>query len=946
MQYADYARWQRELLGEASDPGSLLRAQLDFWRETLDGAPPVLDLPADRPRPTVASGRGGVVPFTLDAGVRARLESLAREQGATLFMVLQSALAVLIARMGAGTDVPVGTVVAGRDDEALDDLVGFFVNTLVLRTDTGGNPSFGELVARVRDSDLAAYAHQDLPFERLVEELNPARSTAHHPLVQVMLLLQPAAGPEAAGALAGHALPADSGLVKFDLTLLVTEGSAPGGGLGGVLEYASDLFDEQTAGLLSQRLSRLLAAVAADPGLRVGDVDLFSDGERRWLAEVNDTAAAGVPDGCVHDVFQARVRTDPDAVAVVSAAGELTYGQLNWRANVLARELVAAGAGPGSAVGVAVGHSAELIVATLAVLKCGAAYVPLAADLPAARVRVIMAETGARVLVADAARAASPAVVAERAAGTRVVAAAGAPDGPAEAGAELDLGLGLGPAGGESLVYVMFTSGSTGRPKGVGVTHRNVLELAFDRCWDTENQQRMLVHSAYGFDASTYEIWVPLLAGGQLVMAGGDGTDVAELAAAIDQYGVTCAYFTMGLFHVMADEGLDVLARLREVWTGGDAASPAAVRRVLERCPDTVLVHSYGPTEVTFASHQQRFAAGPERVFDGVYLGQVLDNTRGYVLDERLRPVPPGGAGELYLAGAQVARGYVGRSGLTAQRFVADPWGPAGGRMYRTGNRVAWTAGGQLRFLGRTDGQVKLRGFRIEPGEVEAVLGHCPGVGQAAVIVREDQPGNKRLAAYLSAAAETTVDVAAVRAAAARLLPGYMIPSSFTVLDQLPVTGNGKLDRRALPARPARPGPGVPSAPPASTSWPRSSPTCWAWPRCRPTTASSTWAATRCSGCAWSTGSGRCWESRSPSATCSWPRRSRGWTGGSTRPGAGSRGRCWRRGRGRSGCRCRSRRAGCGSWTSSARARRITCRLCCGWTSRWRRTCSGRRWPT
>ncbi|WDZ83432.1 amino acid adenylation domain-containing protein [Micromonospora cathayae] len=826
VQYVDYTLWQRRLLGDAGDPRSVLARQLDFWRTALAGAPQVLDLPADRPRPAVASQRGDVAPFTVDADVHAALSALARERGATMFMVLQAAFAALLSRLGSGTDIPVGTVVAGRGDEQLDELVGFFVNTLVLRTDVAGNPSFAELVSRVRDADLAAYDHQDLPFERLVEELNPARSTAYHPLIQVMLLVQNTADADAAdGPFAGTEVPFDLGTVKFDLTLSVRErqdATGAPGGLSGALEYATDLFDAGTAALLTDRLARLLGAVAADPTRPVGDVDLLAADERhRLLVAYNDTTVPAHR-GTVHQAFREQARRTPDRIAVTHGTVRLSYAELDRRANRLAHRLIDAGVRPQSTVGVLMGRGADLIVATLAVLRAGAAYVPVGTTLPPARVRMIMQDAGATVLLVDADTAANPAVPAERAHGTRVVGfadpaarPAGARDAHDPVGAH-DHDPAAGPAGARdhdpdlplddrALMYVMFTSGSTGRPKGVGVTHRNVRELVADRCWNADHHRRMLVHSNYGFDSSTYEIWVPLLHGGELVVAEGEGADLREIARTIARYDVTAAYFTMGLFHVMADEGLDTLARLKEVWTGGDVASPAAVRRVLDHCPDTVLVHSYGPTEVTFASHHQRFDT-TDREFTGVHLGAVLDNTRAYVLDDRLHPVPPGGVGELYLAGDQVARGYLGRPALTAERFVADPYDPAGGRMYRTGDLVAWTSRGELRFVGRVDGQVKIRGFRIEPVEIEAVVGAHPGVGQVAVVVREDRPGDKRLVAYLVPADGATVDEAAVRADAARQLPGYMVPSAVVVLDALPVTVNGKLDRRALPA-PALAGP-------------------------------------------------------------------------------------------------------------------------------------------
>jgi amino acid adenylation domain-containing protein len=795
VQYVDYTLWQRRLLGDAADPDSVLAGQLAFWRTALDGAPQVLELPADRPRPAVASHRGDVVPFTVDAETHAAVLRVARANGATLFMVLQAAFAVLLSRLGSGDDIPVGTVVAGRGDEALDDLVGFFVNTLVLRTDVSGDPSFADLVTRVREADLAAYDHQDLPFDRLVEELNPARSTAHHPLIQVMLLVRNTAEVDPSGSpFAGTEVGFDLGTVKFDLTLSVGEERDAAGapaGLAGVLEYATDLFDRETAALLSERLGRLLRAVTADPTRPVGAVDLLDDAERRrLLVDYNDTAVPPAR-GTVHEAFQEQARRTPDRIAVTFGGARLSYAELNRRANALAHRLVEAGVAPQSTVGVLMRRGVDLIVAALAVLKCGAAYVPVGTTLPPARVRMIMEDAGAGVLLVDADAAANPALPDERAHGTRVLPV----DGPA-GGRDDDLDL---PLDDRSLMYVMFTSGSTGRPKGVGVTHRNVRELVADRCWNAAHHRRMLVHSNPGFDSSTYELWVPLLTGGELVVAEGEGADLGELARTIARHDVTAAYFTMGLFHVMADEGLDTLARLKEVWTGGDVASPAAVRRVLEHCPDTVLVHSYGPTEVTFASHQQRFDTD-RRGFPGVFLGRPLDNTRTYVLDDRLCPVPLGATGELYLAGEQVARGYLGRAALTAERFVADPFDPAGGRMYRTGDLVAWTSRGELRFVGRVDGQVKIRGFRIEPVEVEAAVGGHPGVGQVAVVVREDRPGDKRLVAYVVPADGAALDEATVRAHAARTLPGYMVPSAVVLLDRLPVTVNGKLDRRALPA--------------------------------------------------------------------------------------------------------------------------------------------------
>ncbi|WP_426405087.1 amino acid adenylation domain-containing protein [Streptomyces sp. R-07] len=801
VQYADYTLWQRDLID-----GPAAEAHLDFWEKNLAGAPAVLELPSARPRPAEATHRGGRAPVTLDAATHQTLEALARRSGATLFMVLQAALAAVLTRHGAGTDLPLATMTAGRDDETLGDLVGFFVNTLVLRTDTSGDPTFADLLERVRQTDLAAYGHQELPFDRVVEHLNPVRTTAHHPLAQIVVQLHHDYTGDVPGSAAAKSLfqeggPAllDTVSTKFDLTFALGERRDAEGrpaGLAGGLEYATDLFDAPTAALLAAHLEQTLRAAAADPGVRIGDVALFTAADRfRLVTEYNDTASVvpAAPD-TIHGLIARRAARTPDAPALITGEETVGYGALDARAGALAARLRTAGVRRGDTVGVLLERGTPLVVTALAVLKCGAAYLPLDPRLPEARLRLMVEDAGVRLVATDSGHAphvAAPALVLVDAPG------AGEP-------------LGEDPrATGDDLVYVMFTSGSTGRPKGVGVTHRNVVELAADRDVRAGGPHRMLVHSATGFDASVFEIWVPLLNGGSLVVTPGDGTDLAETARAVREHGVTAAYFTVGLFHVMADEGLDTLRLLREVWTGGDVAAPAAVQRVLTHCPDTVLVHSYGPTETTFASHNQWFGTG-ERALrgTGLHLGRPMDNTRSHVLDDALRPVPPGVPGELYIAGSHVARGYVGRPGLTAERFVPDPFERDGSRMYRTGDRVLWTPAGELRFLGRADGQIKLRGVRIEPGEVERALAAHPSVGQALVVVREDRPGEKSLVGYVVPRADAAVTEAGLLAEARATLPEHLVPSAVVVLDALPLTVNGKPDRTALPAphRPAAEG--------------------------------------------------------------------------------------------------------------------------------------------
>nr|WP_052478487.1 non-ribosomal peptide synthetase [Kibdelosporangium sp. MJ126-NF4]CEL18507.1 Siderophore biosynthesis non-ribosomal peptide synthetase modules @ Bacillibactin synthetase component F [Kibdelosporangium sp. MJ126-NF4]CTQ97991.1 Siderophore biosynthesis non-ribosomal peptide synthetase modules @ Bacillibactin synthetase component F (EC 2.7.7.-) [Kibdelosporangium sp. MJ126-NF4] len=739
VQYADYALWQRELA---------IDEQITHWARELAGLPDTIDLPVDRPRPAVLTYEGAQVPVRIPSELRDRLAQLATQCDASVFMVLQAGLAALLSRLGAGHDVPLGTPIAGRTDEAVDDLIGFFVNTLVLRTDTSGAPTFRDLVDRARTAALAAYANQDVPFERLVEAVNPNRSMAHHPLFQVMLTLHNT----------GESLPDLPGLTvdevqvgrrhaKYDLSLDLTESAD---GIDGSLDYNVALFDQATIEAMADRLLALLDAVTAAPDRVVADIDLLTPAER----EIPDTSAE-VPYLSIVDVFAQRVAETPDATAVVSDEGQLSYAELDRRANKMAHRLISRGVRPESRVAILRKPSIDLIVSVLAVLKTGAAYVPLDERYPLARRQLLIEDSGCALLLTD-----------------------DEPSGDHEA-----TSVSMHP---EQVAYVMFTSGSTGRPKGVAVTHHNVVQLAYDRCFNRANHRRMLVHSAFGFDASTYEIWVPLLTGGTLVMATGHGGDVAHLRDVITRHQVTAGYFTAGLFAVVADEHVDVLAGLREVWTGGDVVSQATLQRVLDHCPRTAVVHSYGPTETTFASSYQRFEP-TDRTVHSVHLGRPLDNNRLYVLDDRLHQVPPGVPGELYIAGDQLARGYLGQPGLTAQRFVADPFGS--GRMYRTGDRVVRTTAGALRFLGRADDQVKLRGFRIEPGEITAALASAEAVANAAVIVRD-----KRLVAYIVG------DIDTAKAIAGEKLPEYMVPTDWVSLDSVPLTVNGKLDRAALPA--------------------------------------------------------------------------------------------------------------------------------------------------
>ncbi|MGX7674586.1 amino acid adenylation domain-containing protein [Plantactinospora sp. DSM 117369] len=794
VQYADYALWQHRWLGDEDDPESPLAQQLAYWTIALAGAPQELSLPTDRVPPPVPTHQGDSVPFALSAQTHRGLLALARSTGTSVFMVVQAALAALLTRLGAGSDVPIGTPVAGRSDDALDELVGFFVNTVVLRTDTGGDPSFRELLGRVREADLAAYGYQDLPFERLVEVLNPIRSLARHPLFQVMLILHSATPVDfALAGLEVEPIHAESGSAKFDLSFSLTEqrdAELNPGGVHGLVEYATDLFDRATVETVAARLARLLDAVVARPEIRISAIDLLgAEGRRELLASGSGTTRP-VPDGTLPSLFRARAAREPKRTAVVHGDTTLSYAELDRRSDRLAAALVARGIPAEARVAVLMGRSWQYPVAVLGVLKAGGSYLPLDPRNPSARLRRMIAETGAAALITDREHLVDePPLHAQ----TLLVDPS---DPDVDSGPPVDIRPG-------QLAYVLYTSGSTGTPKGVAVTHRNVVDLVADGWWRHGPDDQVLMHSPYAFDASTYELWGPLLTGGRIVVADGDGMDLVALADTIVRHGVTRLLMAEGLFRLLATEHTDALAGVRDVYVGGDAMSPAIAARVLAAHPGLRLTNSYGPTEATLAIAHHELTR-PLPVERPVPIGRAMDNTRLYVLDERLAPALPGTPGELYVAGEGLARGYLGRGGLTAERFVADPFVTGGARMYRTGDMVRQRPDGELEFLGRTDDQVKVRGFRIELGEVEAALAACPGVGQSAVLVREDRPGERALVGYVApargAGSTAMPDVAVIRDRVAEVLPGYMVPAVLIAVPRIPLNANGKVDRAALPA--------------------------------------------------------------------------------------------------------------------------------------------------
>ncbi|NYS19623.1 amino acid adenylation domain-containing protein [Streptomyces sp. SJ1-7] len=778
VQYADYTLWQREVLGSEDDPDSVAARQLGYWKRTLAELPEELALPADRPRPAVASHRGDAVPFHLPADLHAGLARLAGEHRASLFMVVQAAWATLLSRLGAGDDIPVGTPIAGRTDEALDDLVGFFVNTLVLRADLSGNPTFTQLVDRVRETSLGAYAHQDVPFERLVEVVNPARSMARHPLFQTMLMWNNnddrlAAGPGAdLDDLTAGTLPLGSRVAKYDLTLALKEARADDSGAAGLhghLEFATDLFDRATAERLVERFTRVLRTVVERPETAVAAVDVMAPGEReRVLGEWNDNGRE-VPDVTLTRLLADRVAVSPEACALVFGDLALSYRELNARANRLAHWLIGRGAGPERLVAVALRRSPDLVVALLAVLKSGAGYVPVDPDFPEERVAHILRD-------AEPVLCLTGDVLAEA-----DLSSYGCQD-PVVRGVS-----------GESTAYVIYTSGSTGRPKGVGVSHAalvNFLVAMQDR-FALDEYDRLVAVTTVGFDIAGLELFLPLLHGAQVVLAPREVVrDPVALARLVDDSGATLMQATPSLWQALAE--VDGIPRSLRILVGGEALPAGLARRLAEG--GRRVTNLYGPTETTVWSTAAEVSGGD------VTIGRPVANTRVYVLDRGLRPVPVGVAGELYIAGAGLARGYHRRPGLSAERFVADPFGAAGTRMYRTGDLVRRSAAGDLEYIGRSDFQVKVRGFRIELGEIESVLAGHPDAGQVAVLIREDAPGDKRIVAYVVPPHDGSPDADVLRKHVAVTLPEYMVPSAFVTLDALPLTPNGKLDRAALPA--------------------------------------------------------------------------------------------------------------------------------------------------
>jgi amino acid adenylation domain-containing protein len=779
LQYADYAAWQAEWQG-----GEDAQRQLAFWTRTL-AALPQLDLSTDRPRGAALTYRGSAISRTLGAPAAEALRRFGRESGATSFMTLVGAFAAFLHRYTRQDDLAIGTPSAGRTRTEFEGIVGLFVNALVLRVDASAAPSFRLLVERVRHACLEAWANQEVPFEDVVDALQPRRTPSQNPLFQVMFVLQNV--PQACLAMPGltfDPVTVETTSAKFDLTVYVVEDEHD---VRISLEYNRDLFDEARAERMLDHYSRLLVAALAEPDRPIASLPMLSGKESARIVEWNRTRADYPRDRCVHELFREQAARHPAAIAALIGDDAVTYGELDTRSNQLAHRLLAMGCGHG-VVGLAVERSLEMLVSVVGILKAGAAYLPIDRSHPREPVARLLSDADACTVVTDETYAASisatlPVLTIDRSWHN----IASEPRTPPHVVVRPD-----------DLAYVSFTSGSTGAPKGVAVPHRAIVRLVRGQTFVSLTTDEVVLQFApLAFDASTFEIWGALLNGARLAFVPPGTPSLAELARFLAGARVTTAWLTAGLFHQMVEREIDALAGLRQLVAGGDVLSIEHVRALQAGAPRLRLVNGYGPTEgTTFACcHVVTADGSSER---SVPIGRPLANTSAYVLDERLEPLPPGVPGELFLGGEGVARGYVGRADLTAERFLPDPFAADGTRMYRTGDLARWLDDGTLEFVGRGDRQVKIRGFRVEPAELEETLAAHPNVREAAVVARTDTAGDKRLIAYVTST-DSNDDGGALKAFLQARLPEYLVPSAVVRLDAMPLTANGKIDRAALP---------------------------------------------------------------------------------------------------------------------------------------------------
>jgi aspartate racemase len=795
IQYADFALWQRQWL-----QGDVLKTQLDYWKQRLSGNLPVLQLPTDHLRLTKSAPARS--PFHTYAGTVQRqmlsetlvdaLKSLSYQSGTTLAMLLLAAFKVLLSRYSGQDDIIVGSPIAGRNHIETEGLMGLFVNTLALRTDLSGNPTLRELLGRVRETCLEAYTHQDIPFDKLIEALQPDRSSGYPPIFQVMFAMNPPWTQGATREISGMTLSSTFGYVhtgtsKYDLTLVMRE---TGQGLRMSFEYKTDLFDDATITRMLGHFQTLLEGIVANPDQRLSDLPLLTAVEHhQLLVEWNNTRIDYPRQTSIPHLFEAQAEQTPNAVALVFADQALTYRELNHRANQLAHYLQELGVGSETLVGLCLERSLDLIVSLLAILKAGGAYVPLDPAYPHQRLACILEETRISVLLTQQ-------NLLEAIPPTQAQVVCLDRDRTAIGQARIE-NLAVNVSA-DHLAYVMYTSGSTGKPKGVSVIHRGVVRLVKATNYAVLTRDDIFLQLApISFDASTFEIWGALLNGAKLVVMPPDLPSLSELGQAIQHHQITTLWLTASLFHLMVDEQIAALTSVRQLLAGGEVLSLAHVQKFLAQPNAGKLINGYGPTENTTFTCCHLIT---ELTAASIPIGRPVANTQVYVLDSHQQLVPIGVPGELYIGGDGLARDYFNHPALTAAAFIRNPFSPdSNSRLYRTGDQVRYLPDGTLEFLGRLDDQVKIRGFRIEPREIEIELSQHPAVRNSVVVVRENQPGNKQLVAYLVPQDQQTTTIDELRFFLTNRLPDYMMPSAFLVLDSLPLTPNGKLDHGALP---------------------------------------------------------------------------------------------------------------------------------------------------
>ncbi|HFD91805.1 MAG TPA: amino acid adenylation domain-containing protein [Gammaproteobacteria bacterium] len=787
LRYVDYTRWQlNQLRGKRFDK------QLHYWKERLDGVPPLLELPCDRPRPAVQTFRGGTRSRPLNQALGTALLALGQRQGATLFMLLLAAFQVLLYRYSGQEDIVVGTPVANRGQKETEGLIGLFINVLALRCDLSGDPAFPDLIVRVREAVLGAFEHQEVPFEKLVEALQPERNLSHTPLFQVMFTYRNTPDEELdLDGVAVHDMEVKKTVSHFDLSMIIER---RGEGHCLIVEYSADLFDAGTITRMLDHYVNLLEGIAAGPDRRISQLPLLGEAEREWILREWNATASPYPAGKgVHQLFERQCARAPGRLAAVYGAHSLSYGDLNARANRLARMLRARGVDAGTLVGLLMERSCDMVVALLAILKAGGGYVPLDPDYPRDRLALMLEECQASVLLTHSA------LVGRLPEHTPSFLCLDRIDEDLRAHDDGNLDSRVTP---DAIAYVNYTSGSTGKPKGVCVPHRAVNRLVLETNYiELGEADRVAQVSTISFDAATFEIWGALLNGATLV-----GADKQTLLSAdefsdwLSRERITAMFLTTAVFNHLAEENPAMFSSLDCLLFGGEAADPKRVRAVWEAAPPRHLINVYGPTENTTFSTWHEITELPDESLP-VPIGRPIANTQAYILDQSMNPVPVGVYGELYLGGAGLALGYLNNQALTRERFVLNPFSEEpGARLYRTGDMARYLADGKIVFHGRTDDQVKIRGFRIEPGEIEATIRLHPAVGEAVVVCTEEPRGEKRLSAYVTAKVGDELNMEELRTFLSEKLPPFMVPSTCMILGRFPLTDNGKIDRKALPA--------------------------------------------------------------------------------------------------------------------------------------------------